>query len=291
MAKALLILITLIFVTCDSENDIPIEFPSGGYAYPEHVDKKSENFLYYTLIDSLPSDDSFRIAYYGDYLLKALNEPNLSIKKQAKVIFRFIYTGPMMQPLVINFIENEIIIKEGIKGFIYPEQDENKLTKIERGHFNLLKWRFPLTGNIKNVDDIKYIDSFVKTAPQLLNPEYYLSLLKKTELPITDKFSYSTKRIKISKDKFRKLVTLINTSGYWNLPFESECKDIPTDAGGYSLEANTQNKYNVVTEIDCGDQASKFKIMCHKLLTYAKVENKLFFFDDPVKVDSAVDLK
>src|SRR6267154_564746 len=109
------ILLSILF-SCHSNNDIVIEFPKGGYPYPTTIDKKSENFPSYPLKDLLKGDDSFRIAYYGDLFLKALDEPNLSIKKQATIVFRFTYEAPMRQPLVVNFTENEIIIKEGIKG-------------------------------------------------------------------------------------------------------------------------------------------------------------------------------
>ena len=260
------------FLSCNSSDKITIEFPDGGYAYPLLIDKNREEFFYYQFKDSLTKDDSLRTAYYGGYFFKALDEPNLSLKYYGKINFRFVYEGPFEQPLVINFTENEIVIKEGVKGVIYPKTDESKFSEIERQHFSLLRRRYPLTDSIKNKGDKQYIDSMLKLYPSLMDPSYYMYLLKKIELPITEKFIYTTKRINISKQEFLKIVDTINRSGYWNFPFKIECGNMPTDVSGYSLEANTIDRYKIVTELDCDD--TNFKILCRKLVSFAKVKQR-----------------
>jgi hypothetical protein len=82
---------------------------------------------------------------------------------------------------------------------------------------------------------------------------------------------------------------MLDTSGYWKLPYWVECKEPPMDAGGVELEANTKEKYNFVATSVCGinDESTKFKKACMLLIKYAGLSKKfnLLPSDSVISVD------
>jgi len=213
------------------------------------------------------------MAYYGPLFFEPFSEPNLSLEPQSKSIFRFIYEGDIQ--VIITLTEEIIIVKKAIKGNTYPNIDTTRLSKLERFHLELLDSHYPLN-EISNESRWKnYYDSICKVYPELLNSQYYLYLKNKSTLPLGQKFVYTTKRIPISKREYRYLVNLINSSGYWKLAYETRCKDIPTDAAGFFLEANTPERYNAVHSPSCSNDTSTFTRACQQLIKGARMEKEI----------------
>lgn len=116
-----------------------------------------------------------------------------------------------------------------------------------------------------------YLDSLAMRYPQLLNANYYFSLMDKA-LAFNDvPFAYKMKRLPISKKTFYNLVHFINQSGFWHLLYRDSCSDIPMDSGAYILEAITPGKYNVATSPECVDSSSALYRFCKVLMKYADI--------------------
>ena len=111
--------------------------------------------------------------------------------------------------------------------------------------------------------------------PQLLDASYYRYLLDKSSDYGSEKFTYSLKRIPISKKTFTHIVSSLNKSGYWQLPFEVKCVEMPTDGCTYILEANTQSRYNIVRRVDCPYDTSEYVKACQELVTQARMEKEI----------------
>jgi hypothetical protein len=108
-----------------------------------------------------------------------------------------------------------------------------------------------------------------KTNPELLNANYYKYLLDKSANYGKEKFEYSLTKVPLKRKNFTHLVNLINESGYWKLPFDNWCDDIPSDASAFTFEANTPKKYNIVKSISCPDDSTKYIKACQELINYA----------------------
>ncbi len=184
--------------------------------------------------------------------------------------------------------EDEIIVKVNADGRYWPEIDTDKLTEIQWRHLHILRIDFPLD-EVKLYDappapppppdqleesirSQKERDSIKKNTPELLNPLYYDFLLKKAAVNTKDIFSFSTKTIKISKEEFKRIVDLINRSGYWKMPYQKKSSGA-SDAGYYILEANNGKKYNAVYEEDGFYGIEELSKACHELIKIAKVLN------------------
>ena len=127
--------------------------------------------------------------------------------------------------------------------------------------------------------------------PKLFDANYYKYLLDKSADYGQKKIEYSIRNIPTKKKTFVHLVNLINESGYWNLPYENPCNNIPTHASAFILEANTLKKYNIVRSISCPDDTTKYIYACQELIKYAGMEKEIQLIwswpattDEPVKV-------
>ena len=89
------------------------------------------------------------------------------------------------------------------------------------------------------------------------------------------KVSYETKKISITLTEFEKLVNSINSSGYWQMPYERHCNNLSHDAPGFSLEANTGQKYNFVRSFTCPDQAGTFDKACFDIIKKCNLQDKI----------------
>jgi hypothetical protein len=261
-------------IICSCKQPV-IKFPdTGGYNYPNKIDNRDTDFLCYPLIDSFSRKDSFETALYGKYVLSAFHEPNLSLKAAEQPIFRLVYESWYKQT-IISLTQTKITIKEVKTGLAFPiEDDTSKLSSMERYHYSILKWNFPLENTTK-IRFPSFYDSITQVYPELLDPAYFKFLLEKVKIEEREAFEYSTKVIPISKQKFVYLINLINSSGFWTMPYHIRCKYMDTDAAGFILEANTSKKYKVVFAIDCGDDRSKFKIACQELIKSAELDKKI----------------
>ena len=250
-------------------NDDEIVYPAGGYDYPQYVEDKDTTFHFYPLKDILSTKDSFETANSYSFL-QGFNEYNLSLRPNDKPIFRLTFYGA--PTTIITLLPDEIIVKEFISGAWYQSPDTIKLSSREKKHFDILERFFPLNDTSYKKWKKIYLDSLSKANPELLDPNYYKYLLEKTEV-YKGKFKYSSKKIPITKKTFIYLVSQINSSGYWQLPFDNWCKYIPNDADGFMLEANTPKKYNVVKSVSCSDDSTKYTKACQELIKYAQMDS------------------
>ena len=272
-------LFTILFIFCllgcnNFKKTSNIIFPSGGYSFPNRIDNRDTNFFCYPLKNLISRSDSFREAYYGYYFYHSFNEPNLSLRPTTKTIFRFSYEGWQQQPFIINLSEQAITIKKALR-YIYPEEDDNKLTEIEKSQYYLLRRRFPLNENKHNPEVKHRVDSMIKLYPQLLDPNYYRALIAKTVVDDKQPFTYMTETLSITKEKFNYIVNLINESGYWSLPYQIRCDQTPTDGYGFVLEGNNGIKFNIVKSIGCPGDTSKYTKACQELIKLARLNNNV----------------
>jgi len=273
--KLSIAIILLCFVFACRNAEVPeVEFPAGGYFYPTAVDKRYEDLFCYPLKDSLSPRQSLYDSYFGHHFLAAFDEPNLSLKSQPAAVIRLVYFSVFDQPVVISLMGTQIIVKRGIKGEIYPELDQDRLTEGEKDDFRILENEFPRVDRNTDPKFRPLIDSLLKLYPQFSDPNFGKALLTKQSLPIKNKFSYTTHRIRITKEKFIELISLINNSEYWTMPYYPTCVDPDTDVGGFHLEANTKKKYNIVFALDCLTDSSQFRNACRELLKAAKISDR-----------------
>lgn len=227
--------------------------------------------------DKFSKKDSLKICYYGRLYLNGFNEQDLSVNKIDN-IFRLIYIpGSLdtMRPVLFSITQNEIIVKKGIDGDLFPYQDNALLTEQEKFHFDILNRFFPFNDTSRHDKRlIIYLDSLSKKYPQLNDPGYYEYLLSKSA-SYRGPFKYETLKIPISDKKFESLSALLNKSGYWNLPYEYWCTDMSTDAGGFNLEGKRENQYQYVQAYDCVGDTSLFRKACQEIVKLAKMDDKV----------------
>jgi hypothetical protein len=163
------------------------------------------------------------------------------------------------------------------------------LTKTEQYLLRVLERHFPLdSGKYETRPYMrKLFDSLLAIYPQLRDVSYYWSLESKRLAPDTNAKVKITK-IPITRKDFNHIVSVINASGYWKMPWKIACDSYPTDANGFSLEANTAKKYNYVEFALCDDNLpiqKAFAKACGELVKYAKMEKKIYLGSD-WKMDS-----
>lgn len=277
--KAFSIIFLIWIFGCNSDGKYPtIVYPEGGYDLPKHVEDKDTSFFCYPIKSLESSRDSMNDSFWGHKLLSAYNEPNISIRPLKKPIFRFSYEPSTSPAYIITLTEGSIIIKKGSRTN-YLNVDRTKLTELENLHYDILENNYPI---IKNNKEGKkryrqhYLDSVIKVYPQLLDPAYFPSLLNKTIIPNETPFTYTTRKISISRFDYNKLVDLINTSGYWKLPINNRCGNPPNDGFSFTLEANNGEKYNIVKSGSCLDESTNFTKACQELLKYARVADEIW---------------
>ncbi len=103
-------------------------------------------------------------------------------------------------------------------------------------------------------------------------------------------FEYQSEDIPISENTFQTLIKLINQSDFWQLPFEVSCNNVPTDADQITLEANTKNRYKVVTWLSCPGDTSALNLACQKIINAAGLgkEIKLIWDGSVIASDSII---
>lgn len=267
----------ILATSCNTKNPRKaiIDFPEGGYDYPLNV--QDTNFFFYPLRDTFSKRDSFLFAYYGKLEMNAFQEPNLSLRPASSPVFRLDYSAGALssvKPIMILLRENEIIVKEGISGFIEPEYNTLRLTEKEKFHFELLEWNYPLNDSKYKSHRKKYFDSLIAESPELIDPRYYMLLKNKSAVP-KEPFKFKTSKISLSPDDYEYLVKLLNSSGFWEMNYDVKCRNMPADGGGFVLEANTPRKYNLVRATDCPGDTSSFRKACQEIVKYAKMQNKI----------------
>jgi hypothetical protein len=259
----------ILFNSCKAQT----KYPEGGFDYPKNIANSDTNFYYYPLKDIEPIKAAFQDSYA--YLFyQPFNEPNLSIKPQKHETFRLTYSPVFGKSIIISLTEDSVVVKKGSPHIIYNE-DTSQLTEIEKFHLNLLKRRFPIDTTGKKPNVKHYLDSLTRLYPELLDPAYYHKLYEKTIARSGENFAYSKIKIPITKKQFDSIVAQINSSGYWTLPYNIECDDPPMDGYGFTLEANTKEKYKIVSAIGCPSDTTMFPKICQKIVELASMDKEL----------------
>jgi hypothetical protein len=252
-----------------------VRYPPGGYNYPDFVSKSDSDNYFLPIKNIVPRKDSL-LYIQTHYLYQSFDEPNLSIKPIGADRFRLFYGGGLNWPVVITLTPDEIVVKTCKSGSPYPPEDLGQLTELERFHYRILEYRYPIDESLRRTVFKKNLDSLINLYPQLRSPAYYSYLLNKAIARKNWHFVYAENRISISLRQFKYLVNLIDSAGYWTLPYSIGCSEVANDAGGFTLEANTATKYNVVTRVECADSAMKFAMACQELVNYAHMGNKVY---------------
>jgi hypothetical protein len=268
-------IIVLIILGCNTNSSLVV-YPDGGYDIPVHIAKEDSGFYYYPIRDLESTRDSFDDAFYERKFFDAFGEPNLSIASSAKPIFRFSYQGWTEASYMITISENYITIKKGNRTD-YLHQDLTQLTETENTYLNIFEGNIPGDKEM-SAGRKRFVDSMLKSYPKLNDIHYYRSLLDKAFIPCETPFTYTLTKILISRREYARLANLLNGSGFWNLPFKLDCKDIRGNSVSLVMEANTGKKYNIVKFRGCYDQSTPFTKACQELLKSAKV-------DDEIRVD------
>lgn len=253
-------------------------YPKGGYNYIRESSRQADsNFYFLPARNSISREDSVQIAFWVKLFYQSFNEPNLSLEPKEHSILRLSYLDAMRltSETVISLTENKIEVKRRVTEDSTPALDENNLNQLERYHFNLIRSYHLLDRGPNYSKKLNHrLDSIIKVYPILNDTRYHVYLYNKA-LKKSEASNYTTKTIQISKSVFNSLVDSINLSGYWTLPVNVPCKYPPMDGDGFTLEANTPQKYNVVTLSSCEERPDKFVRACQLLIKAAGLDNEI----------------
>lgn len=270
MPARYLIPLFLLFIVCCRESPT---YPHGGYDYPKDISAKDTNLYYHQLQGLIPE----RVAFYDTYLYlfyQSYNEPNLSIRPQRKETFRITYRTAFHDAVIISFNEDSLTVKKNNGTYRY-KTDTTGLTDIEKVHLDLLDRWYPIDTLTYKPWLKQYFDSLVKLYPQLLDRAYYHKLIEKTIAYNDEKFSFETTQYPLTKEQYKSLVEGINTSGFWSLPYQINCKALLADGVEFTFEANTKKKYKVVSVTSCPNDTSNFHKACQKIVEAAKMDKEV----------------
>jgi hypothetical protein len=96
------------------------------YDYPILNNKTDTDIYIYQLKGILPRRDSLLYVKYGSTYLKQFDEENLSLRAFPIETFRFSYCPFGQEPINITFDSNEMIVKIGVLGVLYPVDTTRK---------------------------------------------------------------------------------------------------------------------------------------------------------------------
>lgn len=261
------------------DSDTTVSIPTGGYDYPKNIETRDSGFYFYPIKNLESPRDSLLDAFYSSKFFPIYKEPNLSLRPKDHEIYRLTYfSGNGYMPEYIIAISNNLIIVKKTQQTTNEYVDN--MTELERLFVDVFLMNFPIKKNNKKIKKSRqhYLDSLINIYPKLLEPDYYRYLMDKMYTLYEKLYTYSTSEIAIFPTAFRELISTINKSGYWQLPFEYNCKDVPTDAGTFVLEANTKTKYNVVKTPMCGD-SHKYLDAIKEIIKVSEIED-LFLLEN-----------
>ncbi len=279
----LLLFFSINLFSCNDRADADIKYPEGGYEFSKNI--TDESFYFYPLIGKISRRDSLWYADSDGYMFQLFKEDNISLRPSLKTIIRMAYRGNW-DCYMITLIEDEIIVKTGV-GSYNRKIDRNPLTEIEKIHFQILRKYYPLDeappdwplppppppGRREEERQRERIyDSIKNNTPKLLDGKYYAYLLKKATAK--DTFSFTTAKIKITKQEFLNFITQLNQSGYWEKGYSDENCTV-THGFGLTLEVNTGKKYNCAGFYgSCVPDTTLFHKACQRLIIMAQLGDK-----------------
>ena len=262
-------IIILLFFNCSPGN----KYPPGGFDYPSRIASEDTNLYYYPLKEVGAKQDAFLAAFiYLDYEL--FDEPNLSIKAQPDETYRLTYSTGFGETVIIRFTEKEMTIKKGNPWVTYAE-DTSHLNNSENFHFKLMERWYPFDKAGRPASLSRYLDSLTKLYPVLLDPKYYRELRGKTIVKTGEKFSYTSRKVQLTKRQHDSIIQQITSSGFWNMDYKVKCQNPTADGYGFTLEANTKTKYKIVIVEGCPRDKTAFTGACQKLIEFANLDDEI----------------
>ena len=245
----------------------------GGVKYLSIINVDDSNYYCLPYKDSLDKKGRFN-GYYDYIFYKRFGGQNLSLVPIEKETYRLIYSE-LQTSYCVSINEDSITIKKS-KDPLIAFEDTTKLDELERYHFQILKMNFPIEEKILSYPKRKkYLDSLVMLYPYLLDEKYYRKIYNKSIELKNYHFKYESSTISISKKQFNNFTKIVDSLGYWKMPFNFNCEDSPADGYGYSLEANTRNFYKFVGSSACPSDNSNFPKICQKLIELAGLEKQI----------------
>jgi hypothetical protein len=270
-------------------------YPSGGYPYPKYLTGKDTQFYCYPVKDKETRRDSILDAL--NYVFwQSADEPNLSLRPMPTDVFRFVYSEALNPTTyIIRLTPTGLVVKTATPTEEFDRlPDTNRLTPLDRLLIRILESNYPIddTGLHRSPWKRHYLDSMGRLYPQLYSTEYYLSVRNKEYPHLKPWFNFTSRTIILKPGEFERLVSVINKSGFWELPYEMPCQDRPMDGWGYSLEANTAMRYNYVGAGSCVPDTGSFTKACQTLVNFAGLERKIRLVWNPTIVaDTSVQLE
>jgi len=210
-----------------------------------------------------------------------MHEPNLSIRPQPSPTFRLTYFDshevpgrPYRGPVIITLTPDRITIKEVDSVDTTCPYKNPPLTALEEEHLRLLRHSFPIESNGKRHPTVQhYLDSLGRVYPQLHDVLYYRNLETKVFTQRTRCFFYKERQIKISSAQFDTLITRINASGFWQLPYEIKCNQSWTESFTIFMEANTPENYKVIKTDWCTNDTLPYRNAWQELVRRAQMDD------------------
>jgi hypothetical protein len=278
LMKPVGVAILLVFaLSCQSG----LKYPDGGHEYAENYKPEDANFYYLPLRDSFSRQDSFYAAWEAE-IYRHYDEPNLSLNPGKDEVFRLYYMHPFGESDFITIQKDFLIVKKYQRGAVlYPEHGK-VFTPTEMEHYELLERAYPLNSEMHTGKIKRRIDSLIKIYPRLLDPNYFLSLRRKTRVVDRTKPKYLLTEIPLTKEKYREFVSRINSSGFWQMPFKRKCEESLMDGASLMLEANTKRRYKAVIFSDCHTSVirSEFAKTCQEIINFAGLGKDISMYWD-----------
>jgi hypothetical protein len=262
-----------------------LKYPDGGYQYVKEYKPEDTNFYFLPLRDSFSKMDSFLAANEAN-LYQHFDEPNLSLQYVGEDVLRLYYSPPFGGGVFITLVDHDLIVKKQYPGSLMHQ--ERILDDTENEHYNLLyQYYFQTSMGRSPIKAKMRIDSLVTIYPDLLDPTYFLSLLKKSDyVGDLNKPKYSVNKISLTAKKYREIMFKLNASGFWHMSFKRPCDESIMDGCSLRIEANTPKKYQAVTYSDCHSsiKQSEFAKVCQEIINLAGLGKDISMYSDS-KID------
>lgn len=269
IVKLLITLLSVYVLSCNSSD----KSLDGGYSYPKNISLK-DTILYFYPLKNIETKKRAFGDYYIHRFYERFQEPNLSLRAFKKATYRLTYSDAFGDNVIIVLSDNVLTIKKGNTSGLYTD-GTSQLNPVEQLHLRILNRHYPIDEMAQSEKFKNYYDSLVRANPNLLDPAYYHAIYEKSFVSTNKEFTFSTTSVPLSKQQCDTLLKEINISGFWTLPYFIECNHAIADGFQFTLEANTENKYQVVTVNSCPNNVTKFAQVCQKIIKLANVDKTI----------------